>query len=109
MTSTYKCLGQNSPAATTLTDMYTVPSSTSTTISSLVICNTNASQVNVRVSVAVAGAADTGKQYILYDLPIIANDTFVLTCGFTLAATDVLRVYSTATLTSFSAFGVEIS
>lgn len=109
MTETNKILAQLSPSATTLTTLYTVPSVTSTAVSSLVICNTNSSSVTFRVSVAAAGAADNIKQYIYYDLPLLANDTFIATIGITLATTDLIRVYASSTNVSFSAYGVEIT
>lgn len=109
MTSTYKVLAQLKPAATTLTTAYTVASATSTTVSSVVVCNTNNTSVTFRISVAIAGAADTKEQYLYYDLPLQGNDTFIATVGVTLAATDVLKVYASATNVAFNFFGVEIT
>jgi hypothetical protein len=107
MASTYKCLSQLNPAANTLSTLYTCPSN-STTISSLTICNTNATDGYFSVSVAVAAATDNLAQYIYYQLPILSNDTFIATCGFTLANTDVIRVYSNTSGIVFGLFGVEI-
>ena len=109
MASTYKVLGQTKPSATTLTDSYTVPSATSAVVSSVVACNQSATPTTVRVSVAVAGAGDTAKQYIAYDLPINANETITIVIGVTLAATDVVRVYNTLATVSFNIFGEEIT
>jgi hypothetical protein len=39
MATTYKVLAQSAPAATTDTDVYTVPSATSSVISTIVIAN----------------------------------------------------------------------
>jgi len=104
-----KVLGQANPTATTLTDLYTVPASTSTTASTLAICNRTGSSVNVRVSVAVAGVADAPEQYLLYDFKVLKNDAVFMTLGITLAATDVVRVYTDTSGVSFSLFGVELS
>ena len=104
-----KVLAQLVPSATTLTTLYTVPASTSTVVSSLIICNQNATQVLFRISIAVAGAADNAKQYIYYDLPLLAYDTFVATIGISLATTDLIRVYSDTANVSFTATGVEIA
>lgn len=103
-----KTLGQNAPTATTLTDLYTVPASTSATLSSLVICNRSATATTFRVSVAPAGAADTVEHYLYYDQSIGGNSSYALTLGITLATTDKLRVYAGANTLSFSAFGVEV-
>lgn len=109
MARTTKVLGQLTPVATTLTDVYTVPASTSTVISTISICNTNASKVAFRVSVAVGGAVDNIKQYIYYDQEILANDTVFATIGVSLAATDVVRVYSDTANVVFNLFGVEVT
>ena len=87
--------------------MYTAPSKA--VGSSLTICNRGAAEIKVRVSVAVAGAADTAAQYVYYDLPIPGNDTFIATIGWTLAASDVVRVYSDIAAASFNLFGVEVT
>ena len=109
MASAYKILGQEKPSAASLTDAYTVPGATSATISTITVCNQSATATSFRVSVAVAGAGDTAKQYLYYDIPIPGNETFVFTIGITLAATDVVRVYNTLATLSFNIFGVEIS
>lgn len=104
-----KVLGQLSPAAATLSDLYAVPALTNTTASSIVICNHNNTSVTVRVAVAVGGAADDPEQYLYYDLPVSDNDTFIATIGITLGPADVVRVYASATGVSFNLFGVEVS
>lgn len=109
MAETYKILGQVKPSATTLTDSYTVPSATSTVVSSIVVTNQSATATAFRMSVAAAGAADTAKQYLYFDQPIAGNDTFIATIGVTLATTDVIRCYNTLATLSFNIFGTEIS
>lgn len=109
MAQTYKVLGQSAPAATTLTDLYTVPGGTSTAASTLVVCNRSATGTTFRASVAVGGAADATSQYLYYDVTIVGNDTFCATLGLTLAATDKVRVYAGAATLTFSLFGVEIT
>jgi hypothetical protein len=115
MASTYKVLGQAVPAATTaagaasnLTTLYTVPSSTSTIVSSVTICNQTTTTQTYRVSARVAALADTPKQYIVYDVSIGANATDTLTLGLTLATTDVLSIAASSTSVSFNAYGSEI-
>jgi len=109
MATAYKVLGQSNPAATTATTLYTVPASTSTVVSTVVICNQAATAATFRLSVRPAGAAQTNAMYLAYDVTVGASDSTALTLGITMATTDVLTVYgSTATL-SFTAFGSEIS
>lgn len=109
MADTLKVLGQASLAATTLTDLYTVPAATGTTISSVVLCNRSATPTTFRLSVAQAGAADAVAQYLYYDVPLAGNDTYVATIGITLAATDKIRAYVGAATVSVTVFGVEVS
>jgi hypothetical protein len=109
MPTVYKVLGQSSPSATTETDLYTVPASTSAVASSVIVCNRSAVLSTFRISIAIGGAVTTNKDYIYYDLPIGANDTFIATIGVTLAATDKVRVYSSNTNLSFSLYGSQIT
>lgn len=108
MADTNKILGQAALAATTLTDVYTVPGSTSAVISTISICNRGAA-TTFRVSVAIAGASDTVAQYTHYDVPIAANDSFLITAGYTLATTDKIRAYAASANVSVNIFGVEIT
>ncbi len=109
MADAFKVLAQAFPASTTLTNAYTGPALTSTVISSIVVTNQSISPTRFRISVAIAGAADTPAQYLYYDVPIAANDSFVATLGISLATTDVLRVYSGNGLVSFNIFGVQVT
>jgi hypothetical protein len=109
MATAYKVLGQVSPSATTETDLYTVPAATSAVASSVIVCNRSAVLSTFRISIAVAGGATANKDYIYYDLPIGANDTFIATIGVTLATTDKVKVYASNTNLSFSLYGSQIT
>ncbi len=109
MAATYKILGQSAPAATTEVDLYTVPSSTDTVVSSVVVCNRGTSSGTFRIYVAAAGASTDNKQYLVYDANCAAKETITLTLGITLEATDELRVYASSANFSFNAFGTEIA
>jgi hypothetical protein len=102
-----KLLGQSKPAATTPTDLYTVPASTQANLN-LFVANQEQAGDTIRVSLALAGLALESKQYIVYDVSIAANSVYKIT-GISLAATDKLRVYSTNGTCSFTATGVEIT
>lgn len=107
---TLKILGQLVPNPLTLSDLYTVPVSTMTSVSSLVICNQNPDLwVVFRISLAIGGAVNDPKQYIYYDLPLDPNDTFIATIGVGLNTGDVVRVQSSGSNISFNLFGVEVS
>ena len=109
MATTYKVLGQIAPSAATLSTLYTVPASTQAVVSTISVCNQSATATTFRIAIRVAGAGISGEDYIAYDSTVAANDTTMLTIGITLAATDVISVYSTAATVSFNAFGSEIS
>lgn len=109
MATVLKVLGQAKPSATTLTTLYTVPADTTATISTITVCNQSATATAFRISVRIAGAADTPAQYLYYDVAIAGNDTFAATVGITLAATDVVSVYNTLATLSFNLFGSENS
>jgi len=109
MAEILKVLGQSNPTLLVLTDMYTVPTSTNATVSSIVVANRTAVADKFRISIAPGGAADTNEQYIYYDIIIPGNDTFVATIGITLQATDVVRVYSRDGSLSFNLFGLEVT
>jgi hypothetical protein len=109
MPTAYKVLGQQTPAATTATTLYTVPSSTSTVVSTINVANLGAASATFRIAVRPAGESLVNKHYLVYDATITATDAVSLTLGITLAATDVLTVYASTATVSFSAFGSEIS
>ncbi len=109
MTDAIKILGQAKPGAATLSALYTVPALTQTTVSTLTVCNQSSVATSFRVSLAIAGAADTPAQYIYYDVPINGNDTFCATLGISLGAGDVCRCYNTLATLSFNLSGVEVS
>lgn len=109
MPTAYKVLGQSNPSATTLTTLYTVPSSTSAVVSTITICNQTATAATYRIAVRPAGASIAAQHYIVYGATVAASDTTALTLGITLATTDVVSVYASTANLSFSAFGSEIS
>lgn len=108
MTTTYKVLGQSNPAANTDTSLYTVPSATSTVVSTVAICNQSGSGLTYRLAVRPAGATLAAQHYLAYDAVLNPNDTVALTIGITLAATDVVTVRASSANVSFSLFGSEI-
>jgi len=109
MPTAYKVLGQSTPSATTNTSLYTVPSSTSTVVSTVTVCNQASTAGTFRIAIRPAGASIASQHYLAYDTPIAANDTIALTLGITLATTDIITIYASSATMSFAAFGSEIS
>jgi hypothetical protein len=106
---TYKVLGQVSLTANTAATVYTVPSLTSTILSSITVCNRGANTASFRLAVRPSGESIDNKHYVNYDTPVPGNDTVSLTLGITLAATDVLTANANTSSVSINAFGSEIS
>jgi hypothetical protein len=109
MATVYKVLGQNNPAATTNTTLYTVPASTAAVVSTITICNQASSAATYRIAVRPAGATIDPKHYIVYGATVAASDSTALTLGITLATTDVITVYASTATLSFNAYGSEIA
>jgi hypothetical protein len=109
MASIYKVLGQSAPAATTATNVYTVPAATEAIISTIIIANRAATAATFRLSVRPGGASQANQHYVAYDVPIGASDSTTLTLGITLAATDVVTVYGSTADLSWNVFGTEIT
>tara|TARA_R110000803_G_C11742469_1_gene291248 strand:- start:147 stop:476 length:330 start_codon:yes stop_codon:yes gene_type:complete len=109
MANAYKVLGQNDLAATTDTDVYTVPASTEAVISTIIIANRTTSSESFRIAIRPAGATIADQHYIAYGVSIAANDSTTLTLGLTLATTDVVTVWASAVDLSVNVFGTEIS
>lgn len=111
MATVYKVLGRRASAATTEEELYTVPADTEAVVSTLVVCNRSASARTYRIAIKPTAATTLADEhYIAYDVAIAANDTTALTLGITLAATNSIRVYASASSSlTFTAFGSEIT
>ena len=109
MATTYKVLAQSAPSATTATDIYTVPSSTSTVVSTIVVANRAAAPATYRIAVRPNGATLANQHYIAYDVTVGASDSTTLTLGITMDAADVVTVYASTANLSFNVFGSEIA
>jgi hypothetical protein len=109
MPTVYKTLGQSAPSATTNTNLYTVPASTSAVISTLVIANRATTSASFRIAIRPGGATVANQHYIAFDVPVGASDSTTLTLGITLAATDIITIYASTANLSFNVFGSEIT
>ena len=105
MSQAYKVLAQ-AVWTGALLDLYTVPASTSAIVSTIVVCETSGADTTFSISVAIAGAVDATKQYLYSSHDLKANETFALTFGIPLAATDLIRGNAAAT-TAFNVVGAE--
>jgi hypothetical protein len=109
MATAYKVLAQAAPSATSNTDIYTVPASTETIISTLVVANRGTAAASYRIAIRPDAAVLSNIHYIAYDVAIPANDSINLTLGLTINASDVVTVYASSANFTFSIFGSEIT
>lgn len=109
MAELYKTLGQVAPSATTATLLYGVPAFGQAVLSTVTVCNRGITASSFRISVRVAAEAENNKQYIYYDVPIPAKDTFAATIGITLGALDEIWIYGENGDLSFQVWGTEIT
>jgi hypothetical protein len=109
MPTIYKVLAQSAPSATTNTDIYTVPSSTQTVISTIVVANRAGTDATYRIAVRPNGATLANQHYIAFDVTVGGGDSTNLTLGITVDAADVLTVYASTANLSFNVFGTELS
>lgn len=110
MITSYKRLGATEVVADTNTLLYTVPELTSAIVSTLIVCNAGVTARTFRVAIIQGGIDSLSlKDYIYYDVPIPAKETFLATTGFTLATGDTIMVRANHAEVVFSCFGSEIS
>jgi hypothetical protein len=109
MARSYKILGQQNPAASTNTLLYSVPAATEAVVSTLSISNLTASAATYRIATIPSGETLSNKHYLAFNTTIPALDTVAVTLGLTLASSGSIVVFSSSASTAFSAFGSEIS
>ena len=108
MPRNYTILGQQNPAANTLTRLYGVPASNSAVISSINIANLDANAAAFSIAANLAGAVTANANHLAFRVSIPGNDSIALSLGITLNASSQLSVNSNTSTISFSAFGTEI-
>jgi hypothetical protein len=109
MANAYKVLGQVAPDATTDTTLYTVPSSTETVISTIVVANRSANDTTYDIAIRPNGDTLSNEHYIAKNVAVGASDSTTITLGLTLGAADVVTVQASTTALSFNIFGSEIT
>ena len=108
MAQVYKILGQSSPAANTLTTLYTVPASNAAVLSTISVCNLDtANSALYSIAIRPSGTSIANSQYLSYRATVPSADSIMLTLGISLGATDVVSVNANTSLVAFHAYGVE--
>ena len=109
MAVSYKILGQSAPSNTSNVDLYTVPASTQSVVSTIAIANTSTISATGSVFIRNNGAGAFAGNAIMYEAFFAANSTTAITLGITISAADVITVQSSvANALTFHAFGSEI-
>lgn len=111
MAESYKySQAQGTSSTGTYTTLYTVPSATESIVSSLVVCNQSTSDITTRIALDdTTASVPSGDEFLVYDAVIAGNDTVALTLGICMDAGKHIRVASSASACSFTAFVSEIS
>ena len=114
MAATYKqlCGAAGNGVIGTAANLYAASgtASTSTIISSIVVCNTSTSSATYSLAINTASATYAAGRYVVYQATIAGNDTVALTLGLVMDPTNrYLNGSSSASTVNFSAYGVENS
>jgi hypothetical protein len=101
MATTPKKLYANKPGTTSAT-LYTVPTSTTTIVKNIVLCNTTGTAANVTLTV--------GGQTIINAYPVNANDTVTMDLSLVMSSADTITgLQATASAISVYISGVEVA
>ena len=111
MARSFKRLDSTTVAANTDTALYTTPLATQAIVSTIVACNTGASDRTFRVAyVDSTNIADvTTDDYLLYDITVTANNSYIATIGITMAPQHTIMVRASHAEVVFNCYGEEIS
>lgn len=109
MANAYKILGQVADASANDVELYLVPASTEAVVSTIVVCNREASANTFRIATKTDNSAVANTDYVAYDSSINANDTITLTLGVTLQTGAEISVGASDANVTFQAYGTEIT
>jgi len=100
---------QGTAGVTTYATLYNTGAATTAVISTILITNTAATSATYRIAIMGSAGTPSAANWLVYDSTIAGNDTIALTLGITLGNTQFIRVSSSATTVTFTAFVSEIS
>ena len=115
MATTYKILGQINPSSgninteATLYSPSNTANATGAVVSTISVCNTGSAAATYNIAIRQGGSSLSTKQYLCYSVTIPGYTTTTYTIGVTLAATDVIGVYTSSSNLAVQAFGSELS
>ena len=109
MAQSYKILGQVSPTANTLSNVYVTPNSTEGVVNSIIIANRGAANASFSLVVRPINESFGDKHYIVRGCVVPGSDTLTMTLSLTLQNNVILAANTNSSNLSFGAYGVEIS
>lgn len=110
MAQTYKNARiQGTASTSTYSTLYTVPSGTSTVISTISVANTSASDVLYRIGIVDTDINPTATDWLVYDSYAAANDSTFMSVGIVLTAGQRLKISSASNSLTFMCFMSEVS
>lgn len=110
MATAYKAAQvQGTSDVDTYATLYGTTVSTEAVVSSIIICNTTGSPQTYRIGIDTTEGTPSSSEWVVYGATAQANDTVCLTLGVCLQNSRYLRVSSSDSGVTFSAFVSEIS
>jgi hypothetical protein len=100
---------QGTSSVSTYATLYSTNASTRAVISSILITNTAAAAATYRIGIMGSAGTPAAADWVAFDVPVAANDTTALTLGITLSPSQFIRISSSATTVTFSAYVSEIT
>lgn len=110
MGTTYKNAQlQGTASLSTYGTLYNVTTASAAVISSIIITNRTSAAKQYRIAIMGSAGTPADANFIVYDATIAGNDSIALTLGITLSNSQFLRVSSTDSGLTFSAYISEIT
>ena len=91
-----RCIQQLALAATSETDLISGLQYESYVVVALTVCNRDTTAASFRLRLKLIGEAADNKQFLLYDMPVLGNDTYVVPFQFGVRPGEVLTGYASS-------------
>jgi len=100
---------QGTTGLTTYATLYSTGASTRAVVSTIAITNTASATATYRIGIMGSAGTPAAANWLVYDAVLAGNDTVFLTVGIALQNSQFIRVSSSASTVTFSAYISEIS
>jgi len=94
---------------TTYGTLYNTAVNQEAVISTIAVCNRSTVSKNYRIGIMGSAGTPGTSQFLVFDSSVGANDTIFLTVGLSIGNNQFIRVSSTDTNVTFSAYIAEIT